>query len=138
MIFDRAKVPNFSIGKQYFEYIERELPADVVSGFFELLLEKDVVQLYKKHTKKIFKRTDNQTLYYEFKNGHYYLLRYKGEVYRFKKANDLGRIFPKKKKEIKQAAKRHSDFKIKSADGYVIAILNDLSLAVLMEKKEAQ
>jgi hypothetical protein len=50
----------------------------------------------------------------------------------------LERIFSGKKKEIKLAGKRHKDFKAKSADGYVIAILNDLSLAVLMEKKEAQ
>lgn len=122
------KVSNFHISDRYFEHLNKKLPTGVKEGFFELVVERDGLQLYKKHTKKIFKRTDEQILYYEFKEGYFYLLKYQDVYYRFKKVKELGSIFPQKKRELKKLAKQHIALKKIDSDNYVKAILHGLSL----------
>jgi len=138
MIFDTSKVTSFSIGEHNFEHIDNEIPSSVTVGFFELLLDRSTLQLYKRHTKKIFKRTDEQTLYYEFKNGHYYLLRYQEVYFRFKKVNELPRIFSGQKKAIKEAVKQYGNLKKTDADAYVMAVLNNLLLMEPINKEKVR
>lgn len=128
MIFDKEGVSEFTIENNYFEYLIGNKSDNIISGFFEVLLKNDSLILYKKHTKKIFKRTDEQIVYYEFKDGYYYLLYCKGIYHPFKKSKELNRIFPDTKKELNTIRKKHSPLKETSRDDHVKAILTDLLL----------
>jgi len=136
MLFDKKGVSEFAIAGNSFEYIPSKKPNEEVSGFFEVLLRKDSLTLYKKHKKKVFKRTDTQVLYYEFKNYYYYLLKVNDSYFTFKKAKELNRIFPKLRKELKAIDRKYSSLKKDSADDYIKAVLTDLYLLQAKTEQE--
>lgn len=126
MTFDKEGVDRFTINDHHFKYVIGNKSDNVSSGFFEILLEKDSLVLYKKHTKKIFRRTDEQIIYYEFKDGYYYLLYSNGTYHPFKKSKELNRIFPESKKELITIRKKHNQSKKTGGDNHIKAILSDL------------
>lgn len=126
MVFDKEGITKFTIDGHSFEYLSPKFSDEVGSGFFEVLLKNESLTLYKKHRKKIFKRTDAQNLYYEFKDRYSYVLHSGGTYYPFKKIKELNSIFPQYRKDIKPIIKRHSPLKKSNFDAYVQAILTDL------------
>jgi len=136
MVCDTKAVTEFTIDSHPFRYIEYNIGNREVTGFFELLLKNDYLSLYKKHTRKIFKRTDDQSIYYEFKSGYYYVLRLNDAYYPFKKATQLSTIFPAYKKELKSIGKRHSSIKKTDSDNYIREILTDLLVLIPTDKPE--
>jgi len=127
MVFDKNGVDKFSIGNTHFENISHRIASED-AGFFEVLLKNDSLKLYKKYQKKIFKRTDEQVIYYEFKDGYSYLLYLYDSYYPFKKVKELNRIFPKYRKELKLISKKHSALKKSNTDDYAKMVLKDFLL----------
>jgi hypothetical protein len=126
MVFDKEGITRFTIDGHSFEYLSPKRSAEVEAGFFEVLLKNETLTLYKKHTKKIFKRTDAQSLYYEFKDGYSYVLHSDNDFYPFKKVKEVISIFPDYKKELRSIQKKHSALKKSDTDAYVLAVLTDL------------
>lgn len=137
MVFDSEGVAGFTIEGHSFEYLTYKISNDEESGFFEVVLKNESLKLYKKHSRKIFKRTDAQNLYYEFKDGHSYLLQSGSTYYPFKKVKELNGIFPEYRKEIKPILKRHVALKNSDTDAYVRAVLNDVLALKPIPKKDA-
>ncbi|GAB5474958.1 MAG: hypothetical protein Mars2KO_30570 [Maribacter sp.] len=137
MFFDKQGVARFSIEGHSFEHLTYTTSNEKKSGFFEVLLKNESLRLYKKHSRKIFKRTDAQNLYYEFKDGHSYLLQSGSTYYPFKKVKELNGIFPEYRKEIKPILKRHVALKNSDTDAYVRAVLNDVLALKPIPKKDA-
>ena len=137
MVLERENIAEFTIDGCTFRYISDATAIDKAAGFFEVLLKDDYFTLYKKNTKKIYKRTDEKTLYYEFTNDYYYLLHLGDAYYQFKKVKELSRIFSEYRKDLKVIAKRYESMRKLDTDGYLKAILIDLRLAAPMEKEKA-
>jgi hypothetical protein len=128
MIFDQGAIASFSIGEHNFRQIHAvSVMGTELSGYLEVLLKNESLSLYKKHTKKPLKRTDEQVVYYEFKNGHAYYLYYGDRYHKLKKANQLNSIFPSFRKEIKTIRDQYESFRISEPDTFLISILIELS-----------
>lgn len=126
MVFDKEGISKFTIEGHSFENLSETIAKEGKSGFFEILLKNEYWTLYKKHSKKIFKRTDEQNLYYEFKDGYTYVLSSDNFYYPFKKVKELNSIFPDYRKDLKSIQKKHSQLKKSDTDVYVKAVLTDL------------
>ena len=126
MMFDKNGVTEFEIDGNSFKQLSNNPVADAFSGFFQVLLERDSLTLYKKLRKKIFKRTDQQVVYYEFKNVFSYLMYSGGIYYPFERVRQLNRFFPTLKKQIKAGHKKNGALKNSSYDDYTKKVLLDL------------
>lgn len=126
MVFDKEGVSDFTIEGDSFERISTNPDSNVASGFYQVLLNKDSLTIYKKLRKKIFKRTDEQIVYYEFKDGYSYLLYFGDVYYPFRKFTELNRFFSRDRKKIKAISKKHRALKKSNSDAYMKAVLSDL------------
>ena len=126
MVFDKEGITKFMINGHSFEHLSAKTSDEVESVFLEVLLKMESSTLYKKHRKKIFKRTDAQNLYYEFKDSYSYALRSDSVFYPFKKVKELTSIFPDYRKELRAIQKKHNALKKSDKDAYVMAVLTDL------------
>jgi len=126
MRFDKHKVTQFTIDGHAFRNMGTGDTGDNRLGFLEVLLENDSLALYKRYTKKIFKRTDEKLVYYEFKDGHSYYVQYAKTYFSLKKASELNAIFPEHKKSLKTIRDRHEDLRKTNPDSYMKSILLDL------------
>jgi len=128
MIFDTEQVSDFKIGEDAFDFVETvSSRGNELSGFFEILLRTDSLLLYKKHTKKLLKRTDEQRVYYEFKNKHFYVIRYRDDYFEVNRAKGLNGIFPDRRKSISAIRRRHALLRKSDQDAYMKAILKDFT-----------
>lgn len=127
LILDKKKVAEFTIGGHRFKKVHQNLREGEVHGFLEVLWENDSISLFKKHAKKIFKRTDKEILYYEFKDRYSYYLYYANTYYPLKKANDLNAVFPEYRKSLKAIRNRYASLGKSDPDAYMKSILSDLS-----------
>ncbi len=129
---DNSNISEFTIDSHKFIQVPRN-EKNEISGFFEILLEKDSLSLYKKHLKEIIKKSDEKVAYldkqvasYQFKDKHVYIVSYKDIHYKVKKASDLSVIFIDHKTEIKTISKKYKAIRKSDPDGYMNAILTDL------------
>ena len=111
-----------------------------MSGFLEILLEKEILSLYKRHLKKNIRKSDEkveylykQVAYYEFKDKYVHIVSYKGVHYKVKKANELNAIFIDYKTQLKTFSNKYKNIKKSDPDGYMKAILTDLN-AIMITK----
>ncbi len=130
LILDGNKVTEFTIHGNRFKNLNQNLVENKAYGFLEVLVENDSLSLYKKHAKKIFKRTDKEILYYEFKDRNSYYLHYADTYYSLKKANDLNAIFPEYRKSLKAIRNRYASLGKSDPDAYMKSILLDLSALI--------
>lgn len=134
MIFDQGAIESFNIGEHNFKRIHAaSVMGAELSGYFEVLLKNESLTLYKEHTKKPFKRTDEQVVYYEFKNGHSYYLSYGDRYHKLKKTNQLNSLFPSFRKEIKTIRDQYESLRKSEPDTFLISILIELSELIAKE-----
>lgn len=138
IVFDRASIVKFTIDGHTFELVKVTMAMNEPPGFFEVILKNDFLTFYKKHTRKVFKRTDEKTLYYEFKSDYHYLICSGDAYYRFKKVKELNRFFPEYEKEIKGFDKQHETLRKLDTDGYLKALLSELPISPLAEKGKSE
>ncbi|WP_422083316.1 hypothetical protein [Ulvibacterium sp.] len=130
LIFDESNVTEFTINGHRFKNVNQNLAENMAFGFLEVLMENDSLSLYKKHSKKIFKRTDKEILYYEFKDRHSYYIYYANIYHSLQKANDLNAIFPEYRKSLKAIRNRYASLGKSDPDAYMKSILSDLSALI--------
>lgn len=128
IILEKEKVEVFQLGNHRFMNIDLSYPLQgKLSGFAEVLVSNDSLSLYKKHHKRLLKRTDQKTLYSEFKSTASYYLGHENNFYRIKKATDLSTVFPEERKTIKQLHDTYASLKKTDFDAYLKSVVLDLS-----------
>ena len=137
LVLDKEGVTNFTLDGHSFDYLQVNSSEEIDSGFYEVLFNLNSCLLYKKYRQKIYKRTDAQNLYYEFKDSHSYVLYSGGKYFAFKKTKELNRVFPQYKKNLRLIEKEHDSLEKSDTDEYIQAVLTDLLSLKSMPKKNA-
>lgn len=104
------------------ELKEREWP---VSGFIEVLLAGDHFTFYKKHRKRILKKSDRKSLYHEFKDRHKYYMLLNDEMTQVKSLTQITALFPEYRKQINDLATKYKELIKSDSDYFYISILSD-------------
>lgn len=121
-LLDKHKISAFTISTHTFKNLnESTQKGEILDGFFEILYTNNQTLLFKKHRKKLVKKTENG-VYYEFKDNPWYLLFYDGIYYKLKNENSLISIFDTSKK-IKTHMGALSDLKDQDYDSYLVALV---------------
>jgi len=128
MILDKNKVSAFQLGKHVFEKVNAlNIKGTRLSGFVEVLVSTDMLILLKKHKKKILKKTEDDIVFFEFKDLQQYFVRNDNEYYPIKKSTDLIALFPEHKRSLKQIHDEHALLKKTDTDRYFEAIVLDFA-----------
>ncbi|MGB6150659.1 MAG: hypothetical protein WBG48_01600 [Pricia sp.] len=90
----------FITGQEFVRLTENNTKGLEATGFYQVLLETDILKLFKKNSKNIVKKVRKELVYYEFKDDNEYLLFYDGKYYPANRRKDLLRLFPKAKQDI--------------------------------------
>lgn len=135
-VIDKGKVVAFTIGNSSFVNIKKEEESSdrALSGYAEILSEKNSLVLLKKHKKAISRKTNSKRAYYEFKDGHYYFLKYKNQLYPLKNLKSLISIFPDQKTILKTSYDSHQRLKKTQPDVFFKSIISDLQEALILKQ----
>ncbi len=121
------KVRSFTIDNYRFIRLDESSDkGDELTGFFEVLFEKDDLVLLKKHRKKMFKKTENG-VYYEFKDTSWFVYVNKGVYVKLKSESSLFDLFPNSKEFIKNYAQSNSTIKEENYDLFLVSLFNELT-----------
>ncbi len=133
----KERVMSFKIESHRFvnlpEQTGNELP---VSGFMEVLLEGDHFTFYKKHRKRILKKSDRKLLYHEFKDRNAHYISLDNELFKVKSLKNISSLFPNYRKQIGDFATNYKDIRKSDPEWYLISILSDLDDIIIPEKGE--
>ncbi len=98
----KSKVENFVIDSHKFIRVDSVTSTnDELKGFYEVLLEKKNVVLYKKYDQAKRDVIENRKVFYHFLNKNSYILYYKDVYYKVNTKNALSKILPDHKKTIR-------------------------------------
>ncbi len=127
----KSNVASFEIAGHYFVNLQTLVAQEAPnSGFFEILFAGRSFTLYKKHLKKILRKSDQESVYYTFKNRQNYYIQYGTDFFKMASARDLSTIFPGNKKELQQIQDRHREFRKSAPEHYLIAVSTDLDSVI--------
>jgi len=97
-----SKVNSFTINENTFKYLETGDNSDI-SGFYEVLNDNGIFNIYKKHLKNRMELRDRSIAYSEFTNADPdYIFQYKNTFYELDNRRDLFSVFPDLKSEIRR------------------------------------
>ena len=130
------KVDKFIIGDHIFVNLkDRQAREMNLNGFYEELLKDETLGLYKKYSKQINQRRDNNMLYYEFDDQENDLLLYWNESYHtIDSRRDVQRLFPDLKPEIKTFYRSNRSLRRSNKDSFMSLLFQEISLLVSEEK----
>lgn len=97
----RENVSEFIIDGHFFTRVSADSGAQVTPGFYEVSVQTPAFRLLTRHSKRLFDRKDQSSLYYEFLDlKKEYLLHYRGSYHPFRNKRDITDLFPGLEKEI--------------------------------------
>ena len=102
LILFKSKIAGFQLGESDFIQITNTDGKAEMSGFYELIIHKNPLTLFKKNRKKRFKRIKGQTVYYEFEYENSYYIKFENDYYEISSKNDVVKIWPDKKNYINE------------------------------------
>lgn len=121
----KKDIDSFRIEKHQFINIKPTVERPF--GFYEVLLQDDIFELYAKHSKNIIVRKDKKTVYYEFKETKTkYLLLYRGEYHDLSSKKDMTRVFPNHKKYINKLYRGVKKTNSKDSNALMIMVVKQL------------
>lgn len=100
----KEKVKSFTLKNAQFIYFSENDLKDfpqIKTGFYEMLYQSDMVDLFVKHSKNRFENFDRDFLYNQFKEHENYYIVYKKQWYLLKSKIDIIDIFVNNKSDIK-------------------------------------
>lgn len=95
----KTKIKSFSIQSSSFVGAFKNLSKSRLE-FFEVIYEKGELKVFKKHRKERKVKLDKDFIYNKFEDKFDYYLVYDGDFYSVGSKRDIGRLFPKFKKDI--------------------------------------
>lgn len=99
----KSKIQGFEMNDKVFVQIKNGdlfKSSEPIDGFYEYLLENDLLILYKKHKKERLKFLDGKVTLSEFKSDNEYFLYHEKVFYSISKKSDWNKVFPDSKKLI--------------------------------------
>lgn len=122
----RDKVERFTLHGSTFANFQK-VKGGRIGGFYEILFEEDRITLVKKHARKINEKRDRQVSYYEFEpvDGHY-AFTYQDDIYLLGNRNDLEKIFPSYRDEIRAYYRNNRSVLRSRPDSFYISLFREL------------
>lgn len=132
----REKVTRFSLHGSNFLNILKSRNSGRLAGFYEILSEQGPITLVKKHARNITEKRDRQVSYFEFEpvEGHYAII-YQNRNYLLGSRNDLEKIFPQYKNEIRSYYRNNQSLLRSRPDNFYITLFRDLGRLENEERK---
>ncbi|MEE2772810.1 MAG: hypothetical protein VX712_11385 [Bacteroidota bacterium] len=122
-----AQVDSFTIGTHDFVRIQNENP-DIQNGFFEKLLDKNGLQLFKKYRKNSRKKLDRSFTYYEYEfDTPDYFLQKGNDFFEIGGRGDVVDLFPENKTEIKEIFKQYRDLFRSNRDAFMKLLFGSIA-----------
>ncbi len=119
----KGKVARFEIAGHHFVNLQTPSAQEAPnSGFFEILFAGRSFTVYKKHVKKILRKSDQESVYYTFKDRQNYYIQYGTDFLKIASARDLATIFPENRKDLQQIQDSHKEFRKSDPEHYLIAV----------------
>ena len=123
---DNARVHQFSLDNRVFVNTSFTTNnKEEISGFIETLYEGEMLQVYKKHVKKIYRRLEGK-LFYEFKNDANYYVNYNDEYYELKNLKSLRKILVAHKSKTQELINKYKRSGAPNFEQKLINIISDL------------
>jgi hypothetical protein len=132
----KERVTNFEIESHRFVNLPEQTDKESlpVSGFMEMLVEGDHFTFFKKHRKRILKKSDRKLLYHEFKDRSSYYISLEGELTQVKSLTHIATLFPEYRKQINDFTTTYQDIRKSNPEYYLISILSDLDEIIVAKK----
>ncbi len=126
-LLNKQYVSQFTLNDHVFKNISFNVKQDkVITGFFEVLYENELITILKKYQKKTSRVVEDEVSF-EFKDQFLYYIRYKNTYHLLKKTASLVSIFPAYKPQLKDSFKRYSQLKKTNPDSYLISVITALN-----------
>ncbi|MDP5231076.1 MAG: hypothetical protein NWQ38_11845 [Cellulophaga sp.] len=125
LILDNSIVKSFEIEGHEFSFLHT-IDNKIPTGYYELLYENASFSLYKKHIKKIVKKTSDGYVNFGFKDTYTYYFYYENEYTTIKKPANFVTIFPDLKYEIQLSITKHKKLSKTDYSHYLVTILEDI------------
>ncbi|MGI9551490.1 MAG: hypothetical protein ACR2MT_09850 [Aurantibacter sp.] len=133
----KDKISRFTIDGHRFMKIVPENSDEDMSGFYEIVLQRENFDLLVKHIKREFIRKDRSSIYYEFINQkNENLLVYQDTFYKLESKKDLVDLFPDLKKEINKFYSTARRLRNSNPDEFMKALITRLDI-LLSQKNNA-
>ena len=133
----KERVTSFKIESHRFVNLPKQTGNELpVSGFLEVLLVGDHFTFYKKHRKRILKKSDRKLLYHEFKDRSAYYISLDNELTQVKSLVHIVALFPEYRKQLNDIAVKYKELKKSDLEYYFTAVLSDLDMMVDPKKEK--
>jgi hypothetical protein len=132
----KAKVASFEIAGHNFVNVDLKSGHDPkLSGFYEILLGGKWFGFYKKHLKKIIRKSDKESIYYAFADKQIYYIKQNGNFHEVSSIRDLFILFPENKNALQQFNNQYKELRKSAQDQFFIAVLKDLESILTVNQK---
>ena len=133
---DKKGIDSFRIEEKKFVKIDNgDYHAMGVHGFFEILLETPGFTFFKKHRKKKTDRLGERLIYHEFTDENAYYLLHGRAYHIIGTKEDIIKVFPKFKKEIKARSKANRPLRKRDKGAYLSSLLDQVHELTSQENK---
>ena len=124
----KEKVDRFTLHGSTFTNFQKGKNSGRIEGFHEVLLEQGDITLVKKHARNIKEKRDRQVSYFEFEpvDGHYAFI-YSGNNYLLGSRNDMEKIFPQYRDEIRAYYRSNQSVLRSRPDNFYITLFRELT-----------
>lgn len=129
VILEKNEITDFSIDKHFFKNINflKTKKNKEVWGFVEVLIENDVLIFYKKHRKKIIKKTNDKMLTHTFKNSSSYYVFYNNEWVELKNKKNVDAVFYQYEVELNKIYSKYKSSRKTTFNNYIESVILDLN-----------
>ena len=130
----KDQISSFSINEHQFTNINDEIATkNNLEGFYEILLNTSLFNLYIKHKKKKLDRVGNKYNYYEFLSENKYYLYYENSYHTINSRKDLIKIFPEFQNEINKYSNKQ--FRNSEKSNSLLLLMKDIYNLKINETK---
>lgn len=131
IILDESLVSSFTILDRVF--VKLPLKASKFSfyknGFFEVIMKSNPFNLYVKHEKFARKRVGDKSVYYNYPGTETLVLEHNFEFYEIDSKNDIIKILPDRKEEIKSFYKTYKNLESQNKSEFLKTLLTSLRIS---------
>ncbi|HET8753114.1 MAG TPA: hypothetical protein VFM59_02055 [Salinimicrobium sp.] len=124
----KNKIGSFEIDNHRFLSVLPEESGNGVKGFYEILLENDILKLLKKYKKKEKTILDREYSYYEYRPDEAeYVLFFEGKYEQIDSRGELSNFFPEIKTEIRKIYRKKRKLRKSDSDQFMTNLVSELT-----------
>ncbi len=96
------------------------------TGFYEVLHQSNLIQLFKKYNKERSEHTDEKVIYSKFKGRTYFLVAYDDKYVNIRAKRDMINLFPKQKKKINAFYHKRKSLRKSNYDSFLSQLMIEI------------